>query len=305
MQKALLPPRVLALLLFITAEATAQKPDFSDDVYYGSPFTIEVGTSFGAMNCLTDLGGQKGEGKKFIGDVNVKNSELCATIFFTTYYKNVVGLRTEATWGVVKASDNVLASLKQNTFGRYERNLNFRSTIFEIMAAVEIQPLYLLQQYNTKPKLYRISPYVLGGIGFFRFNPTTKLNGTLVELQPLRTEGQGFAEYPDRKPYKLKQFNFPVGGGIKFKIVSNVNLSAECVYRILQTDYLDDVSTTYVERKLFRKYLDPGVATNAEALYDRQREIDPTHVTNVGDIRGNPDKKDSYFSFNIKLGILF
>ncbi len=304
MKKALIVPAVLLLLLLPAIHSSAQ-PDFSDDVYYNSPVTFEIGTSLGAMNCLTDLGGKKGRGKQFIGDVNVKNTELCGSIYFASYYKNAVGLRTEATWGVVKASDNVLAGVKETTFGRYDRNLSFRSTIFEIMAAAEIHPVYFFKKYGLKEKLPRLSPYLLGGVGFFRFNPRTKLNGEWVDLQPLHTEGQGFAEYPDRKPYKLRQFNFPVGGGIKYKIMSNLNFSAECVYRFLNTDYLDDVSTTYVERKLFRKYLDPGLLNNAEALFDRQREIDPNHFTIVGDIRGNPKKKDAYFSINFRLGILF
>lgn len=306
MQKALLNAGVLLLLLSATVKTTAQKPNFSDDAYYNSNFTFEVGTSLGAMNCLTDLGGKKGTGKSFIGDINFKNSELCASIFFTEHYKNAVALRTEFTWGVIKASDNVLAKVKETTLGRYERNLSFRSTIFEISAAVEIHPLYFKQHWGEpNQKIHRISPYLTGGIGFFVYNPRTKYNGEWVDLQPLRTEGQGFAEYPERKPYKLKQFNFPVGGGLRFKLISNINLSAECVYRFLNTDYLDDVSTGYVERKLFRKYLDPTLINNAEALFDRQREIDPNHVTNVGDIRGNPKKKDSFFSLNFKIGILF
>ena len=40
----------------------------------------------------------------------------------------------------------------------------------------------------------------------------------------LHTEGEGFAEYPDRKEYKLKQINFPVGAGIKYKIAENIML---------------------------------------------------------------------------------
>jgi hypothetical protein len=305
MQNALTLLCAWAFTLLTTLHTNGQRPDFSDDVYYNSTFTFETGFSFGGMNCLTDLGGKKGIGKSFIGDVNFKNTELCGSIFFAEHYKNVVSFRTEFTWGVVKASDNVLSSVKETTLGRYERNLNFYSTVFEIMAAVEIHPLYISQKYGPNQKLHRFSPYLMGGLGFFVYNPRTQLNGAWINLQPLRTEGQGFTEYPDRKPYKLKQFNFPIGGGVRFKLIPNINISAECVYRILNTDYLDDVSTNYVERKLFRKYLDPTIVGNAEALYDRQREINPNHVTNVGDIRGNPKKNDSYFSLSFKVGILF
>jgi hypothetical protein len=63
--------------------------------------------------------------------------------------------------------------------------------------------------------------------------------------------------------YKLIQTNIPLGGGIKYEPSALLNLRLEGVYRILMTDYLDDVSK-----------------------------------------RGNPKKKDTYFSFTIKAGVV-
>jgi hypothetical protein len=145
----------------------------------------------------------------------------------------------------------------------------------------------------------------LGGIGYFNFNPRAKIQGEWVDLKPLSTEGQGFAEYPERKPYKLKQFNFPVGAGIKYKVTEVWNFSVECVYRILNTDYLDDVSTTYIDKNLYQNYFTVEQLNQALALYNRQNEITPAHTTKIGDIRGNPENKDAYFSINFKLAFLF
>jgi hypothetical protein len=306
MKLALLPPGFLALLIFTAATLTAQRTSLQEDVYYKSNFTTEIGTSLGAMNCFTDLGGKRGAGSRSLGEINVPNTQLCGSIFFSEYYKNIVGLRMDFTWGVVKANDKVLAKRKEIAPGRYARNLSVRSAIFEMAAMAEFHPLYLLHKYDVKKQLQTISPYITTGIGFFTFNPTTRYNGQSVELQPLRTEGQGFTEYPDRKPYKLRQFNWPIGGGVKLKIIENVNMGAECVYRVLKTDYLDDVSTQYVEKRLFRKYLEPALVSTAEAVFDRRRELDPNAAPAVeGDIRGNPRKNDSYFSFTIRFGILF
>jgi hypothetical protein len=278
--------------------------DFSDDLYYENKITYEIGASLGVMNCFTDLGGKKGTGKGFIKDMNIANTEPASTIYLSAAYKYAIVLRGEATWGIVKANDNVLKNVKQTTLGRYERNLSFRSPVFELMMAAELHPRYF-KTYSKKDKLPRFSPYLMGGIGYFVFNPQTRYNGQLVNLQPLHTEGQGFAEYPDRKPYKLKQFNLPVGAGFRYKLSTIVNFSAECVYRFLNTDYLDDVSTTYVDKKLFQKYLPPALAATAEALYDRQKEINPSYIPSVGDIRGNPKKNDSYFSIVFKFGFVF
>ena len=257
------------------------------------------------MNCLTDLGGKKGIGKRFVKDLNFGNTQLSGGIFFSAIFKNAVALRVEGTFGQVKAYDSVLNKVKASTFGRYERNLSFRSNITEIMAVAEFHPLYIFKKYGENDELPRYSPYIVGGIGFFSFNPQAKLLNRWVDLQPLSTEGQGFAEYPKRKPYSLHQVSIPVGLGVKYELSPMLNLRAECVYRILNTDYLDDVSTTYVDPNVFSNYFTGTKLTNALLLNDRQYELDPTHITVDGDQRGNPKNNDAYFTFNLKISLIF
>jgi hypothetical protein len=304
MQKITLSISVTVMLLTAATQQAFSQPDFSDDLYYYNKVTYELGGSLGVMNCLTDLGGGKGIGKKFIKDLNIGNTQPAGTIFFSAVYKNRFVARLEATWGVVKASDAVLENKKESAGGRYERNLNFRSTIFEVALLTEIHPRFF-RQYNKDEKLPRLSPYLLGGVGYFVFNPRTKLDGQWVDLRPLHTEGQEFEEYPNRKVYKLKQINFPVGAGVKYKLSPLFNCSAELVYRILNTDYLDDVSTTYIDKNLFPSYFSGPQLDQAIRLSDRQKEIDPAHVTNIGDIRGNPNNNDAFFSINFKIGFIF
>lgn len=302
--KRLLPFLSVVIVLASYPKQSFSQPDFSDDPYFKSSVIFEFGASLGAMNCLTDLGGGKGIGKPYLKDLNTGNTQLEGSVFGSMGYKNALVLRTELVWGVLKANDDVLKSVKESTAGRYERNLSFRSTLFEISMVTEIHPRYF-KSYRLHEKLPRLSPYLLGGIGYFIYNPMAKLNDTWVELRPLHTEGQGFAEYPDRKEYKLKQINFPVGGGIKYKVSDQLNFSTEVVYRILNTDYLDDVSTNYIDPNVFKKHFDGVMLSDALALYDRQKEINPTHITSIGDIRGNQKKNDAYFSLNFKVAITF
>lgn len=291
-------------MLAASLQANAQY-DYSDDLYYDHPFTYEMGASVGFMNCFTDLGGKKGIGKKYFNDYDLNQSQFAGSIYFTVNYKYAIGLRAEATLGKVSATDNSLENVKASTLGRYERNLSFKSNITEIMLALEIHPRYLLKRYADGKKLPRFSPYLMGGIGFYAFNPQAMLDGKWIDLKPLSTEGQGFAEYPERKPYKLKQLNFPVGVGFKFKATPMYNISIECVSRILNTDYLDDVSTKYIDQKVFPRYLSGIQLSNALLLNDRQAALDPTHVTQVGYERGNPKSNDSYFTFNVKMSFVF
>ena len=303
MKKSILTALVILFMAASVQQANAQY-DFSDELYYDHAVTYEIGASVAAMNCFTDIGGKKGAGQKSYKDLNLSNSQLAGSVFFTANYKYAIGLKLEATFGKVKAADNALEKVKQTTNGRYDRNLSFKSNIIELTLALEIHPLYF-KRYKEGRKLPRFSPYLTGGIGYFSFNPQAMLNGQWVDLKPLSTEGEGFAEYPDRKPYKLKQLNFPVGFGIKYKVTPLYNVSIECVSRILNTDYLDDVSTTYIDQSLFAHYLSGPQLNNALLLNDRQKELDPTHVTNAGWQRGNPAKNDSYFTFNLKMSLIF
>jgi hypothetical protein len=84
-----------------------------------------------------------------------------------------------------------------------------------------------------------------------------------------------------------------------------INLSVEAVTRFLNTDYLDDVSTEYIDQTVFARHLSGDVLNNALLLNDRQAELDPTHVTKAGWQRGNSAKNDSYFTFNLKMSVIF
>lgn len=300
----------LVLGIFILLSSHSNKAEaqyyFYDNTYYDNPLLIEFGTSVNAMNCLTDVGGRKGIGKKFIKDLNWGKTQLGGSFYISANYKYAVSLRAEVTFGKLMADDKVLESVKSTTFGRYERNLSFRTNISEFMLAAEFHPLFIFipkDNDDWTPPMF--SPYLLAGVGLYHFNPQAQLNGKWVDLQPLSTEGQGFKEYPDRPQYKLNQINIPVGVGVRYELSSTLNARLEFVYRILNTDYLDDVSTTYIDPTLFQNYFTGNKLNNALQLYDRQYELDPTHITEPGDQRGNPNHKDAYFSFSLKVGYTF
>jgi hypothetical protein len=165
----------------------------------------------------------------------------------------------------------------------------------------EFHPLTLFASPLVEPS--RFSPYLLGGIGLFHFNPQAYINNRWVDLKPLHTEGQGFAEYAERKPYSLTQLNIPLGIGVRYEISALLNARLEIVHRILNTDYLDDVSTRYIDPALFGKYLDHGQAVLAAQLADRRQEVVPETITKEGEIRGDPKNKDAYFTVQFKLSM--
>ncbi len=291
-----------SLLFMLQSKNADAQYYFYDDDFYDSPFLFEIGASVGAMNCLTDIGGAKGVGKRFVKDLNLGTTSVSGGVFINAIYKNAVALRLEGAFGKISANDNVLKNVDplDIAFQRYNRNTSFRSKITEISLVTELHPLFIFINYEEResdpPKL---SPYLLAGVGYYTFNPQTELNGKWIDLQPLSTEGQGFKEYPDRKVYKLQQINIPVGIGLKYELSRMVNLRGEFVYRVLQTDYLDDVSTTYVDPTLYSNYFTGTKLANAVILSDRQI----TKVTGPGGKRGSPKQNDAFFSLNLKLSL--
>jgi hypothetical protein len=273
---------------------------FYDDKYYNSGITIEVGSSGGILNSLTDLGGKKGIGKPFIKDLNWNVTEPAFSFFLTSIYKDVLSLRLEASFGHISSHDSLLKKTDPDLISRYGRNLSFRTSIADFQLAAEIHPFFLKRYIEDESSFW--SPYLLSGIGYFLFNPQALLQGHWYDLHPLRLEGQGFAEYPGRKPYKLRQFNIPIGIGIRYETGPLLHIRFEIVHRILFTDYLDDVSTSYIDASLFSTYLSPLQSTIATRLYSRMQELQPGYRTEIGMQRGDPGDKDAFFSIQLKAG---
>jgi hypothetical protein len=83
----------------------------------------------------------------------------------------------------------------------------------------------------------------------------------------------------------------------------DVNVSFEFIYRKLFTDYLDDVSTSYINPQLFSQHLSPAQAALAEELSNKASAGYNTPSYGAGDKRGTPGNNDAYFTFGFKLGI--
>lgn len=132
---------------------------------------------------------------------------------------------------------------------RVERNLSFRSNLLEFHGGFEFNLLPI-----EKDRM-KFTPYAFLGIAVFRFNPYTfGSQGQKVYLRPLGTEGQNIPLYPDRKEYKLVSTSFPIGGGLKFFLGKTLMITPEIGFRYTNTDYLDDVSKSYVNMDVLKEY---------------------------------------------------
>jgi hypothetical protein len=173
------------------------------------------------------------------------------------------------------------------------RNLSFETAIGE---------WNLLAEYNLlDPRQHKLTPYVFAGIALFHFNPyANDSSGHKVYLRPLSTEGEGLSQYPGQKPYSLTQMAIPFGGGLKFRISDRVTLAYEIGLRKLFTDYLDDVSSHYVDQATLQAAKGP----EAVQMAYRGGEIKGgTGYPPDGTVRGNPKHKDWYYTSGLRLTI--
>ena len=240
-----------ALLIFLCF--TLVIPSYAQHLSFGKErVVVECGLNFGPTFFLGDLGGHRGKGTHFVKDLNLPLTKLMKGAFIAVYPNDWLGIRVAGQYTYVEGRDNIIDTKGEDELWRKQRNLDFKSNIWELYTAFEVYPTMLLskdEEYDPT-----IKPYGFIGVGMFHFDPKgsiTDANGNQkwYRLHPLKTEGQGFVV--DRPDYKLKQLNFPLGLGIKYELSDIVNLRGEFVYRILQTDYLDDVSTTYFDPALY------------------------------------------------------
>jgi hypothetical protein len=176
-------------------------------------------------------------------------------------------VRGSLSWGRLQSDDFKVADpTGDNSKFRYIRNASFRNDIIELSAVAVIDLFRNDGSYLSRPVL---APYLLAGIAVYHHNPKAKVPdqyvlranttpidfpnaGEWIALQPLGTEGQNATLEPTdanfgNKPYSLWQISIPIGIGIRYRLVDALDLSLDISLRWLFTDYIDDVSKSYVD----------------------------------------------------------
>ncbi len=171
---------------------------------------------------------------------------------------------------------------------RRMRNLSFRSPVIDMALTAELN----LARFSPSVRSYaQTTPYLFAGLNLFRFNPHTLYDGRWIPLQPLGTEGQGTIYYDDRQPYPLTQVAIPFGVGIRSMVGSRIVVGAELGLRKTFTDYIDDVSRTYVEKEIL---LAERGALAWELSVRMDEYLGEEVIPSPSTYRGDPTTKDWY-----------
>jgi hypothetical protein len=273
----------------------------------------EIGISAGPSNFLGDLGGNQGIGRPFIKDNNIELTRIMPGIYFQVNPTQYFNIRASFNFGRLEGADSVINRKGGLENARSDRDQHFRSPLTEFLLTGEFYPTVFLEE-DAEDVWHKFRPYFLFGVGVFKFKPQGQYidpNGaaTWVDLKPLRTEGQGMPNYPDRKEYSLTQVNLPYGIGIKYFFNDKFNVSLEIVNRKTFTDYIDDVSTTYISEQDIYNYFGAGSVT-ADIARQMANKSQWSNGGNYlpsygpGDKRGTATNKDAYYSTVVKFGML-
>ena len=207
----------------------------------------------------------------YFGDLNnraaINRPKIALGAFFRKQFGNYTSLRITGHFAQLGYSDKY----SKNEF-QQRRNLSFNTNIFEIAARGDFN----FFKFNPTNPAHSFTPYATIGVGIFSYDPYAFYNGEKIYLRPLNTEGETF--YQSRKAY------------------------GTIAHRFTTTDYIDDVSKTYIG---IDKFPSPnGGKSVAAIMQDRSFETG-TPIGIEGRQRGFSKQKDQYaiaeigISFNI------
>lgn len=236
----------------------------------------------------------------YFGDLNtsgkINRPKPAVGIFYKKQFNNYLGIRISSHYAQLGYSD-----IYSDVDFQKRRNLSFNTDIFEFA----VQGEFNFFKFVPGDPYLNFTPFVALGLGGFSYNPYSYLEGKQVYLRPLGTEGQNIG-YTDpttnikRSPYGSFAICFPIGAGFKYNISNNVNLSFQVTHRLTLTDYMDDVSTTYVGIDKFPVL--NGQTSLAGILQDRSYETG-IPIGAEGRQRGLNKQKDQYITAEV--GISF
>ncbi len=174
----------------------------------------------------------------YLGDLNPRAhfrfSHPAVGVFFRYSTNYRFGFRFGLNYGTVSADDS-----KSGEPDQLERNLNFRSRIYDFHSVAEFN----FVEYRIGHSKHYMSLYLFGGLGGFYMNPQINNKNGYVSVQNQKTEGTTYSQL---------QLSIPFGVGYKWSITDFMGLAVEWGPRKTFTDYLDDVSGKYLNSGYMR-----------------------------------------------------
>ncbi|MEO8066892.1 MAG: DUF6089 family protein [Flavobacteriales bacterium] len=286
---------VLIVALLLTGTAKAQ-------------YAWDIGFHVGAANYLGEMGGKENPRRDFIWDLKLSQTRWAFGVFARRKINRFISINAGLMYLRIQGADD-LSIYRPRRF----RNLNFRNDMFELYVRPEFT-IYADNDIGGRGRYrtdFRLFAYV--GAAVFYHNPKGQLygEGSWVALRPLDTELAGYSQVG---------FAIPAGMGFHFTFKRRHRIGWDFGWRTTFTDYLDDVSTVYVDPNLL-----PGGINGQSAQFQDQSQpaIDAAYSADPSlnydswilqygyeaggpgpsrpkeNIRGDPTHNDSYLTMTL------
>ena len=286
--------------------------------YWYAGAAINAGNYFGDLAPTTN-----------VGSTDISFTSPGFGLYGGYKFHHSLALRAGLNWVRVRGDDFSADPNDESGLQRYARNLSFRNDIKELQVGIEV---YLLPNYGGPSRRLPLNAYLFVGAAIFQHEPMGQVPdadyqadqsgavpvesaGEWVKLRPLQTEGVS---------YNNIEFSIPISVGAQMRIPgTQLNAGIEFGIRYMFTDYIDDVSTNYVDLAT----LEANGGQLARIMSDRSsvpvsndgdlRDLSGLSINDGqphgyftsgligagsdGAVRGNPDNNDFIFMTQLKL----
>lgn len=247
----------------------------------------------------------------YLGDLNIKNKydAWCSDYMDIKNYKMSYSLKygyyifPQFSLGISYNriylsgydSDNEVKSIGEASWYRKGRNLSFYTKVDEVALCVRYEPFRSIN--SLKNNDLSITPILSMGMGLISFNPKALYNGKVVELNPLKTENVN---------YSLIVPVIPIYIGLKTYLPNQMSIQIDLGYRYVFSDYIDDVSTIYIDPMTKINTMPKDIAQLAIAMSNRSTYgTQYDYIAGVGQQRGDATNNDGYIIGQICLSYYF
>jgi hypothetical protein len=228
-------------------------------------YNWDAGLKLGGTSYLGEMGGNEDTRRDFVYDMKLKQTRRAIGAFARYRFSPIISGAITVNYLRIQGGDN----LSTNP-ARVARNLSFRNDMFEFNGRGEIVFYHENDVGHKGRRGLDFKAFFFAGVGGLVHSPKANYDGNWVKLRPLQTEGPA-------NTYKALTFTLPTGIGLYFTYKKKHRFGWDIGWRTTFTDYLDDVSTTYV---------DPSTLSSetALAMYNRNPELG-----DYGDALPSPD----------------
>ena len=267
---------LLFTLLCLAISANAQR------------YNLGFGIKAGASNFLGDIG--SGDlARDFVYNMELRDTRWAVGGFSRYRFHPLFAVSASFDWVRVQGMD-----ANSDNRARLGRNLSFRNDLLHLNAKLEFYPQILSVSDVGYRGRYRTDyqTYFFAGVGGVFNNPKAEYGGSYVKLRPLMTEGVKYS------PIAL---TFPFGGGFFFTHKKMHRFGFEYAWNWTMTDYLDDISTSYVDpSQMTSDPLAPVLANRYAGFGDVPAGV---HY-GPGSQRGDPTDRDNFMTMTISYSYL-